>query len=165
MPNVGDYGSALGALVALAAAGFAARQAHIQHRREDFELARALHADLTTGPFAEARDLLGAVVFGKAAPAGKSVDDVRQAYFTLLWCFERIEGGRRSMADRHPVNNAGGGSSDRAIAFLDDVIGWHVRFWRKDFDTVRDWLKQQTGAKISDEDSSAAFKRLADHFP
>lgn len=165
MPNVGDYTSALGALVAPGAAGFAARQAHIQHSREDFELARTLHADLTTGTVAEARDRLGTVVFSKAPPVGKSVDDVRQAYFTLLWCFERVEGERRSIADRHAARSLYRDKSNPAIAFLDDVIGWHVRFWREYFDTVRNWLEQQTGAEVDDKSSRAAFERLAEHFP
>jgi hypothetical protein len=160
MSNLGDFGSGLGAIVALGAAAFAAFQARIQHRREDFEVARTLHADLTTGPVAEARDLLGAVVFTQATPAGKSVDDVLRAHFTLLWSFERIEGGRRSMAARRP-KKIRERTGDNPVVFLDEVIGWHVRFWRKGFDTVREWLEQQAGAPVDDEDSRAAFERLA----
>lgn len=163
MSNLGDYGSAFGAIVALGAAGFAAYQARVQHRREDFELALALHADLTTGPVAEARDLLGTVTSTDAAPPGHDVGDVRRAYFTLLWSFERIDGGRSSMAKRHRR------SKDKADAvdFLDKLIAWHVRFWNSDsgFKKVRDWLAGELGHAVDDKESVAAFERLARHFP
>lgn len=163
MSNLGDYGSALGAIVALGAAGFAALQARIQHRREDFELARALHADLTTGPVAEARDLLGTVTFTGAAPPGHVVDDVRRAYFTLLWSFERIDGGRSSMAERYRRSR----TKPDAVDFLDKLIDWHVRFWNSDggFNKVRHWLAHELGGAVDDKESVAAFERLARNFP
>lgn len=122
MSYIGDFGSAAGAIVALGAAAYAALQTRVQHRRDDFELARALHADLTTGPVAEARDLLGTVTFTKTTPPGHNASDVRRAYFTLLWCFERIEVGQRSMANQHPRK------LNPAVDFLDKLIDWHVRF-------------------------------------
>lgn len=163
MSILGDYGSALGAIVALGAAAFAAYQARIQHRREDFELARALHADLTTGSVAEARDLLGTVTFTGAAPPGHDADAVRRAYFTLLWSFERIDGGRTSMTKRHHRSE----SKRDAVDFLDKLIDWHVRFWNSDsgFKRVRDWLADELGGPVDDKESFAAFERLARHFP
>ncbi|MEZ0108467.1 hypothetical protein ABH920_002468 [Catenulispora sp. EB89] len=163
MSNLGDYGSALGAIVALGAAGFTALQARVQHRREDFELARALHTDLTTGLVADARALLGTVTFTDAASPGHDVGDVRRAYFTLLWSFERIEGGRSSMTDRHRRPK----DKPDAVDFLDKLINWHVRFWNSDsgFPKIRDWLADELGDPVSDKDSVAAFERLALHFP
>lgn len=163
MSNLGDYGSALGAIVALGAAAFAAHQARIQHRREDFELARTLHADLTTGSVAEARDLLGTVTLTGTAPPGHDADTVRRAYFTLLWSFERIEGGRSSMTKRHHRSKDKHG----AVDFLDKLIDWHVRFWNGNsgFEKVRNWLANELGAPVDDKESFAAFERLARHFP
>lgn len=155
MPGIQDYTSVASAVIAVGAAAYTVGQARIQHRREDFELARSLHADLTTGVVAEARDLLGTVTFADAAPPGQGTDDVRRAYFTLLWCFERIEGGRRSMADRHPRRDS------PAVAFLDDLIQWHVDFWRNGFEQIRQWIAKQPGGPVSDGSSRAAFDRLS----
>ncbi|NUR62570.1 MAG: hypothetical protein HOV87_28525 [Catenulispora sp.] len=157
--RIQDYTAISSAAVAVSAAVYAAYQARIQHRREDFELARSLHADLTTGAAAEARDLLGTVVFTESPPKGKAAADIRGAYFTLLWCFERIEGGRRSLADRRQSK------TNPAVKFLDDLIGWHVDFWRDDFGKVRDWLAQQPDGPVSDSASRAAFDRLCSVFP
>jgi hypothetical protein len=155
MPGFQDFANATSAAIAVVAALYAARQARIQHRREDFELARALHADLTTGLVAQARNLLGSVAFVKAG-AGTDADEVRGAYFTLLWCFERIEGGRRALTHRRPPNPA--------VVFLDDMIRWHVEFWTEGFEDVRRWIAEQPGGPVRDDSSRTAFDRLSAAF-
>ncbi|MFJ8535462.1 hypothetical protein [Streptomyces sp. NPDC093591] len=61
----------------------------------DFDLARILHADLTGGEVAKARDLLGTLVHSPGSFRDDGLPEARTAYFTLLWCFERLYVGRQ----------------------------------------------------------------------
>lgn len=143
------------AVVATTAAVYTVLQARVQHRRDDFELARSLHADLTTGAVAEARDVLGTVVYGKPVVSDAfDVEVVRRAHYVVLWCFERVEGGRASLAGRR------GGKPNPAVAFLDDLIDWHVAVWEPGFRRVRAWIAERAKEPTDDAQSRAAFDRL-----
>ncbi|MGW0734529.1 hypothetical protein [Streptomyces sp. NPDC002851] len=125
-----------------------------------FELARSLHHDLTTGDVAKARDLLES--FGRGARPqdadGAYAATVRDAYFTLLWCFERVWAGRRSLvADQnHQETRA-------AVKFLDEMITWHVAHWADSWPSLRAALTAPDMVPgLSDGDSLAALRNLAE---
>jgi hypothetical protein len=127
-----------------------------QTRQVDHELARTLHLDLTTGDVARARDVVTSYRYGSLAYD----EQVRSAYFTLLWCFERVYQGRRSML------RSRGGSRARsaAVRFLDSAIGWHVAEWEQAFEKVRASLRVDMPAgghgELDDANSHNAFAEL-----
>lgn len=150
-----DLTSVIGAAVSVVAAAYSVAQTRVQHRREDFELARSLHADLTAGPVADARDLLGTVAFGKAFEHQLlDTQDIRRSYYVLLWCFERILGGRRSMRSRSKRQ------PNPAVDYLDDLIGWHVASWFVNFPAIRTDLEKRTKTMLDDRQSRAAYEEL-----
>lgn len=108
-----------------------------QRVRTDLELARSLHADLTSGDVAAAR-----VVLSRHDTAENA--DLRAAYFTLLWCFERIHVGRSTI-----------GRTTKAVRFLDESIAWHVREWLAAFPAIEERLGPR-------DTSRAAFDALVD---
>ncbi|WP_141714195.1 hypothetical protein [Micromonospora inyonensis] len=114
-----------------------------QRRREDFELARSLHQDLTSGEVAQARDILGGLVRSDRALDATSSVEATRAYFTLLWCFERIEVGLQI-------------SSGRPRQFLTRAIRWHVLEWERDIVVAKRKIEKCRGAGIDDERSQAA---------
>ncbi|MEV6932837.1 hypothetical protein AB0M46_51255 [Dactylosporangium sp. NPDC051485] len=70
-------------------------------RRNDFERARELHGELTSGPVADARHVVGSAFEDPAR--GKDVSLTKeeiQALFAVLWCFERIDVARSTMLGR-----------------------------------------------------------------
>ncbi|QPP06569.1 hypothetical protein G4Z16_09330 [Streptomyces bathyalis] len=125
-----------------------------QRQRDDFALACQLHADLTGGEVAQAREALGTLVHDSKRIGDDDLARVRTSYFALLWCFERIEAGRRSMTAGMKVGN-------RPVAFLDEVIGWQVEYWHKNFPVVKAELERRIGVPVSDDRSRAAFDRLS----
>ncbi|MFI6758841.1 hypothetical protein ACIBF5_06805 [Micromonospora sp. NPDC050417] len=123
-----------------------------QRRREDFELARSLHEDLTSGEVAQARDRLGNLVRSKGSLDPDQKRQAMTAYFTLLWCFERIDIGRRTLATS---------PSKRALHFLINSIRWHVEEWEKMLPEVRRRLAD--GSKEPDDgDSTKALGQLVE---
>jgi hypothetical protein len=108
-------------VLALAAVTVALIAFRSDHRRARFESARTLHHDLTTGEVAAARKTVGSLHYGEfGAPSAAA--DWRQAltsYFTLLWCFERIEAGRTALV-RGAVRT--GGRKDEAVDYLDALV-------------------------------------------
>ncbi|MEV1318517.1 hypothetical protein AB0J14_20820 [Micromonospora arborensis] len=74
----------------------------VKLRRDDFERARQLHESLTTGEVAEARHVVGSAFEG--AGVGEQVHLERleqiQAFFIVLWCFERIDVARDTLLGR-----------------------------------------------------------------
>jgi hypothetical protein len=70
-----------------------------QRRRGDFDLARALHVELTTGDVMDARDRLS-TFHQRGNLTQPDLDRLLRDYFTLLLCFERIEAGRYLLAGR-----------------------------------------------------------------
>ncbi|WP_210594300.1 hypothetical protein [Streptomyces sp. GESEQ-35] len=123
-----------------------------QSRHGDFDLARLLHADLTSGEVAKARDLLGTLLHSPNSMCDDDLPDVRTAYFTLLWCFERLYAGRRAIQD-------GGMASRRPLRFLDRLISGQLTYWSLNLPRVRDELQQRMGP-IEDEQSMWAFEEL-----
>jgi hypothetical protein len=129
------------------------------------ELARSLHAELTSGEVAQARDTLGTIVYdrqmmvsGDKASRRARYAKARTDYFTLLWCFERINAGRDTIiADDHA------GKNGVACKYLDEIIGWHVLTWIKDLPTVKRVLENELG-DMDDKDSWKAFRELGDDF-
>jgi hypothetical protein len=70
-------------------------------RRTDFERARQLHAELTTGPVAEARHLVGSAMENRARTSSPDLaNDEIQALFIVLWCFERIDAASGTLLGR-----------------------------------------------------------------
>lgn len=95
---VAGLGSAALAIAAVAVA-LAAFQS--ERRRARWENARALHHDLTTGEVATARNRMGRLHYGSYTNSPLSTAEAEteldlQAYYTVLWCFERIQAGRES---------------------------------------------------------------------
>lgn len=112
-----------------------------------YELARSLHADLTTGEVGQARDRLGTVSrlysewFDDPAPVSfrghvdlhlpprdrsveQRVAEVRRDWFTLLWCFQRIRAADE-LLEHAPSASAG---FDHPHRFLRRLIASQVRF-------------------------------------
>jgi hypothetical protein len=129
-----------------------------------FELARQLHQDLTTGAVQDARNRLGHVAHGSRALTKDHLESGLDAYFRLLWCFERINAGRNVMC-RYRVLGRG------PRRFLDELISWHVKEWATNFgDTsaedgvgIRSRLNRALASSggLRDSDSWQGFKNLA----
>lgn len=145
--------AAISAAVSLLALGAAVAVYWGQRQQADFALARSLHADLTTGEVAKAREDLGTLVHDPRLIADAELPRVRTSYFALLWCFERVYAGRRTIA-------AGRRASNRPLVFLDEMIGWQVEYWSKNLADVKDELERRLGVSVSDGDSREAFDRL-----
>ncbi|WBC14209.1 hypothetical protein O7600_24360 [Micromonospora sp. WMMA1998] len=124
-----------------------------QRRREGFELARALHAELTTGTVFEARSILGGLQRGKTLATPDAATQAMDAYFTLLWCFERIDAGWQTLA--------AWGSVD-AQRFLVNSIRWHVNEWESALPEIRDAIQASARRKLDDAHSQEALARVAD---
>ncbi|WDF43486.1 hypothetical protein PBV52_45260 [Streptomyces sp. T12] len=123
-----------------------------QRRHGVFDLARLLHADLTGGEVAKARDMLGTLVHSPGSIRDDTLPEVRTAYFTLLWCFDRLYAGRRAIQN-------GGTASRRPLRFLDRLIGSQVAYWAENLPRVREELARHLGP-IEDEQSLWAFEEL-----
>lgn len=170
----------LSTLVAVASAAIAAYATHLARRsafwarrsadgafaHTAFELARNLHADLTTGSTAQARDALEHFRNGTRYrqtgpddhPLEEGTQEVLEAYFTLLWCFERILVGRRSLTGQQEWNNTA-----PAVAFLDSLITWHLKRWAERWPAVRDGLKSANRVPdLRDHDSLTSFCDLVE---
>ncbi|WP_033328665.1 hypothetical protein [Streptomyces yerevanensis] len=132
------------ATVAVYAAYWARRSARGTFAHTAYELARTLHTDLTTGATAQARDVLEHFRSGTryhepgpdGLPPAAGTQEVLEAYFALLWCFERILIGRRSLTKQQDSNDTG-----PAVAFLDDLLAWHLKHWAERWPTMRATLK------------------------
>lgn len=152
---IGDIFSAIAAIAAGISAIWAWWVYRGQSRAADFELARSLHQDLTTGEVARARDALTRYrLTGQCA----STDEVVHAYFTLLWCFERILRGRESISRRTPRIGA-----QPALDYLDACMDWHLRQWEHDFPEVQRRIKADLGVKkLDNADTFACFSALVE---
>ena len=132
-----------------------------QRQQTHFQLALSLHRDLTTGEVAKARDKLGAIQHGNEDVKGPvSNADAVEAYFTVLWCFERIHAGERTLRShskrlQHPSKKT------PALEFLYDSIHWHVEEWSSILDDLRRELERRLeGNTLEDEDSSPKLEKL-----
>ena len=145
-----------------------------------YELARALHQDLTTGDVQAARHVLGAVRHG-----GDSIDDWDSsispvdAYFRILWCFYRFKAGRDLM--RRSTRVPSRWRRQKPCRYLDDLAAWHTQEWAENIfgkidpesdrglrllldSTIREQQQRGTDStqvtKLDDEHSITAFKEL-----
>ncbi|MEU7552980.1 hypothetical protein AB0B01_11625 [Streptomyces sp. NPDC044571] len=121
-----------------------------QRRRTSLELARSLHADLTSGHVQAARDVLGTLV--RYREQGSDLVAARSAYFTLLWCFERIWAGREVIVRDE-------GEKSPSCRFLDEMIHWHVRNWARDLPMIKEAIQEALGT-VHDEDALHGFRQL-----
>lgn len=118
--------SAFAALCSAYAAFRAFRISHDASQQHLFELARSLHEDLTTGAVQEARDTLGSVVHSGEPLDRETLPDCMDAYFRLLWSFERVWAGREVIRKADP---RGADRQTSPLGFLDNLVGWHVTEW------------------------------------
>lgn len=160
-----DWLSAVVAVVSAAVAVYATywarRSARGTFTHTAYELARTLHTDLTTGDTARARDVLEHFRSGTryhepdpdGTPSSAETQAVLDAYFALLWCFERILVGRRSLTNQQEWNDTG-----PAVAFLDDLLSWHLERWAERWPSVRAALKAPGRVPdLRDHDSLGSF--------
>lgn len=127
-----------------------------ENRRADLEVARSLHLDLTSGEVAGARRLLGTLRYGDSSERGRiDTSDALTAYFTLLWCFERVAAGRRSLLRGQLLGRRG-----RAVTFLDEAIDWHLIEWREGLPTAKSRLNERLGSAVDDDQSREALRWL-----
>ncbi len=152
-----DLVSAMAAVLALAVAAIVYSG---QRRLAHMEVARCLHHDLTSGEVADAREVLGTLRYGDAEARAKlDPGETLTAYFTLLWCFERIRAGRVSLMDRLV-----GWGRPAAVRYLDDLLHWHLVEWSVALPIAREHLTDLLGVPIDDSQSASAFWRLlAEH--
>jgi len=145
-----------------------------------YELARSLHADLTTGEVGQARDRLGTVSrlysewFDDPAPVSfrghvdlhlpprdrsveQRVAEVRRDWFTLLWCFQRIRAADE-LLEHAPSASAG---FDHPHRFLRRLIASQVRFLNKESVHSRAAIRDVLGDP-DDDDSKDAFVWLVE---
>lgn len=142
--------SIISALIALAAY-------RVQRRGKNMEVARLLHADLTSGEVAEAREILGTIIYDPRRITSTGEESLqaryvkaRTAYFTLQWCFERIQAGRNMIiAD----------GDNMTCRYLDQIIEWHVFEWAKGLPIVKDAIEKVLGG-LDDPESQKSFSML-----
>ncbi|ALL79945.1 hypothetical protein AD006_32495 (plasmid) [Pseudonocardia sp. EC080610-09] len=165
---------ALSAVAALFSAYVAVRAYRISRdasQQHLFELARSLHEDLTTGAVQEARGTLGFVVHSGARLDRTTLPDCMDAYFRLLWSFERVWAGREV------IRKAGARGADKQpspLGFLDDLVGWHVTEWARNIGQRREAVAREgvtarelrprlhaaARAGLDDADAFQAFEKL-----
>lgn len=151
--------SVISAVAAVAATAIGVLVYQGQSRQAAFELARSLHAGLTTGDVVLARDVLGTYRRSPAEGVGAELSEVLKAYFVLLWCFERILAGRRAMSRRRRAN-----ADSPAIVFLDQMVRWHLQEWATGLPEVRARLRhdvaEHRGTSLDDAHSWSSFEAL-----
>ncbi|MFC9595738.1 hypothetical protein ACFTUC_38825 [Streptomyces sp. NPDC056944] len=80
------------------------------------------------------------------------------AYLALLWCFERTLIGRHSLTKQQNWNDTAS-----AVAFLDDLLAWHLKCWVERWPTIRAALKAPGRVPdLRDHDSLSSFCTLVD---
>ncbi|MEU0413945.1 hypothetical protein ABZ307_40055 [Streptomyces griseorubiginosus] len=144
-------------VLALAAVAIALAAYRSERRRARFESARALHDGLTTGEVAAARAITGYLHYGEFHGDSHDVTAGLNAYFTLLWCFERIEAGRTALLRD---SFRGGAKGDGAVQYLDSLIAWHVAEYACGLATARRKLAEAAGRNVSDPRSTVSFGHL-----
>jgi hypothetical protein len=150
--------SATVAVIAVAIAWYT----HAQQRRQShLALAIALHHDLTSGEVAAARDLLGRLIYNAETVKDVATEDLMAAYFTVLWCFERVSAGERSMRE-HNRRLADRSRTTPPLRFLYDCIHWHVHEAHRYRNQVRSALTQRLGKAPDDALSISAVAHLVD---
>ncbi|EDY42081.1 hypothetical protein SSBG_00257 [Streptomyces sp. SPB074] len=84
--------------------------------------------------------------------------DVQEAHFALPWCFERVLMSRGSLTKQQDWNDTG-----LALAFLDDLLAWHLKRWAECWPTVRAVLKTPGQVPdLRDHDALGSFCDLVE---
>lgn len=168
-----------------AAAGHdSAQAARRAHGQQLYELARSVHADLTTGEVAAARDRLGALarnrqrlwheggppqavlwgniqiaLAGRGEDAAVRIGQARQDWFTLLWCFQRVHAAHTLLAQ---APSEATDEDQNPLAFLEDLVRRQVQFLNaSEAVHARAALEELLAAPVDDHDSALAFRELA----
>jgi hypothetical protein len=147
-------------VLALAAVVVALVAFRSEHQRARFEGARALHHDLTTGEVAAARKVIASLRYGGFGSSSAPVDwsDALTSYFTLLWCFERIEAGRTALVVRGVVRFSD--PRNEAVDYLDALVAWHVAEYACGFAIARRKFAEASAQEVSNGNSTSGFSRL-----
>ncbi|TQJ22933.1 hypothetical protein FBZ33_3195 [Micromonospora sp. A202] len=80
---------------------------------------------------------------------GAAKHEAVQAYFTLLWCFERIYVGHQTMGPGHPQR------------FLAEAVRWHVLEWDREIGAAKRQLEDRPG-EIDDLHSRDGLAKLGE---
>jgi hypothetical protein len=86
--DIANTAAAIGAITAAGTAIVIAAQLRSRDRRQAFADA---HLDLTTGETAQARDVIGTVLYSNRGIRGVSTDEAIGALFRLYWAVQRLE--------------------------------------------------------------------------
>ncbi|MFF0000733.1 hypothetical protein [Streptomyces avermitilis] len=162
--NVDDWSalsSVASAALALAAIAIAVRVHRTEHRRSRFETARSLLQELNSGETATVRQYIARLHYGHH-DLGPNLSDPSQvesyfaAYYTMLWCFERVEAGRTSL-----VLGGRGVGRDSVVEYLDSRLAWHVAEFACAIPQARAKLATaMLDGAVKDRDSVGGFLRL-----
>ncbi|GAA5022805.1 hypothetical protein GCM10023335_54990 [Streptomyces siamensis] len=153
--------SVASAALALAAVAIAVRTHQTEHRRSRFETARSLLQELNSGETVAVRHDMARLHYGHQHDMTPDLSDADQlrshfaSYYTMLWCFERIEAGRTSLVAGSP-----GRSGDPVIEYLDSRLAWHVAEFACAIPTARAQLATTAPDRtVKDRDSIKGFLR------
>ena len=119
-----------------------------QERRDVKRALSAMHADLTSGEVAHARDVVGDLRFGVVAKGrmtcakkNRGREEIR-AYFTLIWAVERVDNALSMYTTRRTLR-------------LEHYVKWNLDELTRNIV----WLRQAHGSRlgISDQDAWSSF--------
>jgi hypothetical protein len=148
-------------IIALVATGVTWRVYTYQRRQNQLALALALHQDLTTGEVAAARDVIGTLWYADEPTRGPVTNkEVLTAYFTILWCFERIYAGDRTMRANSWWLSRSNRHTSPPLDFLHRMIHWHVREWASYIVQIRGLIRARFGRYPDDKYSRAGLTKL-----
>jgi hypothetical protein len=143
------FAASTATIVSLSALGFNL----LSVRTADFQRVLELHTELTTGPVAEARHIVGAALEGRTGPV--EIDrPVMEALFTVLWCFERIDVARDTLLGQ----SRWAPQWISARKALDFSVERHVRMYLDYLGSVR---YQGEAIRFGASDADAGIRRLA----
>lgn len=148
--------NALSTCAAVLAAGLAWTVFRTQSRYAGYELARLLHQELTNGEAARCRLVLQAYLEDETVDGEAAAREILATYFSLLWTFERILAGRRSLVRQQPW-----AATKPAVRLLDSMIGWHLGHWLEDLPSLRDKLRRNL-PELHDTYSYTSFDDLVE---
>ena len=131
-----------------------------ERRSSDFELARQLHLDLTTGDVAKARERLAALRDLGSHAVDINSTEALASYFTLLWAFERVLYGRQSLLRRRTYAHRRLLPAPEAVQYLDNAIRWHVTEWSLALPEARKLVSELINRDIDDKDSIKSLENL-----
>lgn len=149
-------------VLAVAAIVIAIRTHQTEHRRSRFETARSLLQELNSGETVNVRHNMARLHYGHQHDMNPDLSDANQVrshiadYYTMLWCFERIEAGRTSL-----VGGRHGHARDPVVEYLDSRLAWHVAEFACAFPMARAQLATTAvDGTVKDRDSVKGFRRL-----